>query len=248
MSVVSDFLSGITAGLRRTRRSCPKRAAVIGSTARWSITGIIIRLILLVVSVSVIVAVLIAGGIFPPTYRLSGINESRSVSLIEPPTSQALDEVLATDPTAPRRDWKYIVLHHSATTRGSAESFDVFHRHVKGWQSLGYHFVIGNGAEQGDGKIIAGPRWYSQEVGAHANSVEYNEHGIGICLVGNFNEHAPTSAQLAATRALVRRVCLEFKISASNILGHNQIRLGGSTACPGKFFPIEEFRAPTDLY
>src|SRR5207248_641368 len=103
------------------------------------------------------------------------------------PLAAINDEVLATDPAVRVCDWRYIVLHHSASLRGSAEIFDQSHR-ARGWKCLGYHFVIGNGTDQPDGSVVAGPRWFSQEAGAHANSIEYNEHGIGICLVGNFDQ------------------------------------------------------------
>ena len=42
--------------------------------------------------------------------------------------------------------WTTIVLHHSATPSGNASLFDKFHR-GKGWDELGYHFVIGKRVE-----------------------------------------------------------------------------------------------------
>ena len=42
------------------------------------------------------------------------------------------------------RQWRYVVLHHSATDSGSAAEFDKLHRR-RGWDELGYHFVITNG-------------------------------------------------------------------------------------------------------
>src|SRR5437868_6609045 len=111
------------------------------------------------------------------------------------PTLPPFDpEVLSIDPSAAPRHWRYIVIHHSASTRGSAQIFDQAHRE-RGWRCLGYHFVIGNGTDQGDGIVAAGPRWYSQEAGAHAHSAEHNEFGIGICLVGNFDVNRPSAAQ-----------------------------------------------------
>ena len=53
--------------------------------------------------------------------------------------------------------WLYIVIHHSATPAGSAAQFDRSHRQ-KGWDELGYHFVIGNGTGSRDGQIEVGPR------------------------------------------------------------------------------------------
>lgn len=157
------------------------------------------------------------------------------------PAPQDLDDLLATDPAASSREWRYIVIHHSGTACGSAQSFDQNHRE-RGWRSLGYHFVIGNGLGQGDGAIVAGPRWYEQNAGAHANSTEYNEHGIGICLVGNMDEQPPTPAQWEATRTLVAELRRRCSVGSANIVGHNQIRNGGSTACPGKLTPLAELR------
>ena len=53
-----------------------------------------------------------------------------------------------------------------------------------------------------DGEIQPTFRWQQQLAGAHAGSRDYNEHGIGICLIGNFDEQAPTDRQLAAVGEL----------------------------------------------
>jgi hypothetical protein len=151
------------------------------------------------------------------------------------------DDVMATDPAAAPRRWKYIVVHHSASSRGSAQIFDQSHRE-RGWRCLGYHFVIGNGTDQGDGSVIAGPRWYSQEAGAHAHSTEHNEFGVGICLVGNFDVQHPTPAQWSSLVTLVAKLSSQYSIPPGNIVGHSQIRQGGTTACPGKNFPIQALR------
>jgi hypothetical protein len=159
--------------------------------------------------------------------------------------TQDLEEVLALDPGRAPRHWKYIVMHHSGSNAGSAAVFDEWHR-ARGWRSLGYDFVIGNGHEQGDGVIIAGPRWRRQEAGAHANGAEFNDYGIGICLVGDFEKTAPTPAQWAATCALVRELCRRYTIPSANIFGHGQIRQGGGTLCPGKNFPLQTLRDETN--
>lgn len=149
-----------------------------------------------------------------------------------------LAEVLAFDPGVSPRDWTALVLHHSATLKGSAQSFDAYHRAHQGWKSLGYHFVIGNGSETPDGAVEAGPRWSSQEAGAHANSTEFNAHGIGICLVGNFALQPPSEAQVQAACALVRELGRRFHIPVARVFNHGQIREGGATACPGRLFPL----------
>src|SRR5437868_6907630 len=101
------------------------------------------------------------------------------------------------------REWRHIVVHHSASPTGSAAAFDKAHRD-RGWDGLGYHFVIGNGSGSGDGQVEVGYRWAKQQAGAHAGNYEFNQHGIGICLVGDFEHSAPPSErQMQSLRTLV---------------------------------------------
>jgi hypothetical protein len=142
------------------------------------------------------------------------------------------------------RSWTSIVIHHSATHEGGATSFARFH--AKKWQNgLGYHFVIGNGSETSDGQVEVGPRWLHQNEGipgAHAGVEEFNKHGIGICLVGDFDRELPTPKQLTALRTLVKQLMARYGIPKSRIVGHGQIRIG-HTDCPGRMFPMGEFLA-----
>jgi hypothetical protein len=137
--------------------------------------------------------------------------------------------------------WKCIVVHHSASEVDAAKSIDEYHR-SKGWDELGYHFVIGNGSESADGQIEVGSRWLAQKHGAHCKSDSgyYNEHGIGICLVGNFENHPPTTKQLASLERLVSYLCREFNIDRSEILSHGGVT--GKTLCPGKHMDLAAIR------
>jgi len=137
-----------------------------------------------------------------------------------------------------RREWRYIVLHHSATTGGNAEVFDTFHREQRGWDELAYHFVIDNGQGGPDGRVEIGSRWTKQKHGAHTGKTpgdEYNQHGIGICVVGNFMDGGPTQAQLASLDKLLRRLMADNDISASGVIGHGEAP-GSDSACPGTVF------------
>ncbi|MCG3179590.1 MAG: hypothetical protein BIFFINMI_01928 [Phycisphaerae bacterium] len=150
----------------------------------------------------------------------------------------------------PSRRWDWIVLHHSSTPGGNAAAFDKFHREVRGWDELGYDFVIGNGSDSADGLIEIGPRWIKQKWGAHCAtpSHKYNDHGIGICLVGDFDKTRPTSAQLRSCVLLVRFLCREYNIPASHILGHRDGQASEGlppekrTDCPGSNFDVSEIR------
>src|SRR5947208_1647861 len=72
-------------------------------------------------------------------------------------------------PHVPARSWQAIVIHHSATPAGGAARFDREHRE-KGWDELGYDFVIGNGTDTADGLVEVGSRWTKQKIGAHART------------------------------------------------------------------------------
>jgi len=137
------------------------------------------------------------------------------------------------------RAWQRIIVHHSATTGGSATAIDRFHRN-KGWRSLGYHFVIGNGRGSGDGEIEVGPRWRRQQDGAHVRTGGLNRVSIGICLVGDFRTQVPTRAQMASLVRLVRYLQQRFRIPASRVQLHRDV---AATQCPGPRFPEKKFRA-----
>jgi hypothetical protein len=138
------------------------------------------------------------------------------------------------------RAWYWIVVHHSATPTGSAAVFDKMHKD-KGWDGLGYDFVIGNGSQSGDGQVEVGYRWPIQEHGAHTKTPDnrFNEHGIGICLVGNFEETNPTPAQLRSLAKLVGYLERTYRIAPSNVIRHRDAK---ATECPGRNLNIDLVR------
>lgn len=138
--------------------------------------------------------------------------------------------------------WRYIIVHHSATSRGGARAFDRAHRN-NGWDELGYHFVIGNGSDTRDGELEVGDRWRKQKHGAHCrpdpnDSNEYNMHGIGICLVGNFDHKRPSRRQMAELIRLTKGLLRDTRLRPSAVHYHKDF---DSTECPGRYFPYREF-------
>lgn len=166
--------------------------------------------------------------------------ESAPVATVLPSTSNAVGEA-AWMPSVAQRRWKYIVIHHSATPGGNAAKFDREHK-AKGWDELGYHFVIDNGNGGPDGRVEVGPRWPKQKWGAHAKTPDnrYNELGIGICFVGNFQDGKPTAKQLQSAAKLVAYLMQTYKIPASNVIGHDDTK---STLCPGRNLSLAKVRA-----
>mgnify|MGYP003733826239 FL=1 len=132
------------------------------------------------------------------------------------------------------RRWNYLVIHHSSTATGNAKIFHNAHLR-RGWRGLGYHFVICNGHGGQDGEIQVGPRWVQQMTGAHTGNTpknSYNQHGIGICLVGDFMKSKPTAAQLASLERLGRYLATTCNIPAKQILAHRDAP-GAKTDCCG---------------
>lgn len=135
--------------------------------------------------------------------------------------------------------WECIVIHHSATRDSSPQSMRAYHVNERGWDALGYHFVIGNGVSYGDGAIYVGERWRKQMTGAHCKvpGNHYNEHGIGICLIGNFETQRPTTKQIESLAELVGFLSRKCGISRSRILTHGGVT--HKTACPGRHFSLD---------
>ena len=136
--------------------------------------------------------------------------------------------------------WEFIVIHHSATPTGGAVAFDRMHRQ-KGWDELGYHFVIGNGSDTRAGEVEVGSRWPKQKHGAHAKTPDnkFNERGIGICLVGNFDNQALGGAQRQSLAKLVAYLMKTYHIAPENVIGHGDTK---ATDCPGRNVHIAEVR------
>jgi len=138
-------------------------------------------------------------------------------------------------------NWKYIVIHHSATTVGTGKGMDRYHReerHMK--NGLAYHFVIGNGKGMGDGEVFVGQRWLKQLEGGHLSKQKLNQVSIGICLVGNIEKRPPTKRQLDALEALVRCLLDESGLDVDDVTTHKRIQ-PNHTLCPGKRFDYQGF-------
>ena len=144
-------------------------------------------------------------------------------------------------PLARPNNWQWIVIHHSATPTGGAAAFDKMHK-GKGWDELGYHFVIGNGTDTRDGVVEVGPRWPRQKWGAHAKTADnrFNDFGIGVCLVGNFDNTQPTAEQMKSLSRLVAHLMRTYGIPADRVVGHGDT--GRATECPGRLMSIAQVR------
>jgi hypothetical protein len=175
------------------------------------------------------------------------INERPTIPVPQESEVSPVTPITKDDPWKPdtaARDWKYIVLHHTASEQGDVAGIHESHlknkdKNGKPWLGIGYHFVIGNGKGMTDGEIEPTFRWKKQMQGAHAGVADYNQHGIGIVMVGNFTDLPPTMAQVAAVKRLVRFLTREYEIDVAQVVGHGDVK---ATECPGAHFPMSEIR------
>lgn len=174
------------------------------------------------------------------TYRAERKASARPTPAPEQPRTTVLP--YSWRPRARARDWRAIVVHHTASGAGSAASIDRVHR-AKGWDGIGYHFVIGNGTLTKDGRIEITTRWKTQGVAAHCKAPRngdqnwWNRRSIGVCLIGDFTDVKPTDAQMDNLVRIVGTLMDVYDIPLSEVRPHGGVKV---TACPGANFPWAE--------
>jgi N-acetylmuramoyl-L-alanine amidase len=144
------------------------------------------------------------------------------------------------------KNWTAIIIHHSGTRNGNAAIFDKWHKEENHWDGVGYDFVIGNGSNSSDGQVETTYRWEQQKVGAHCGGTQgnwANKDGIGICLVGDFNQTTPSRKQMQSLVRLVQFLQERYRIPKSRIYGHGTTPGARMTDCPGKRFPMSELKS-----
>lgn len=134
-----------------------------------------------------------------------------------------------------------IYLHCSDTTAGDAASIRQFHVSARGWDDIGYHYVVLNGHRSlgyhkaNDGVVEKGRD--ENVIGAHVE--DDNRYSLGICLIGK--DGLFTIPQVSAALDLVETLMERHKLSVADVYGHYESPSGiaqGKT-CPG--FDIDDF-------
>lgn len=133
-----------------------------------------------------------------------------------------------------------IVLHHTADYVSDAQkaltgraSWDAavsharralaFHKHIRGWKDIGYHYII-----DWEGRILEGRP--VELLGAHVE--HYNKGAIGIVLMGDLSRQRPTDKQVASLKELLAYLMDQYHIKPDRIAGHYQMK---RTICPGTY-------------
>jgi len=146
----------------------------------------------------------------------------------------------------------HIVLHHSLTKDSKTVSWGAirrYHTNPEGpykFRDIGYHYGI---ELVGDYYEILWGR-APDETGAHCRNARMNHIGIGICVVGNYDEIEPPQGAMDKLDYLVKHLMSQYEIPWSNVIGHRDAGLmdgkdwekGEFKSCPGVKFPLNEFR------
>ncbi len=125
-----------------------------------------------------------------------------------------------------------LTIHHTYTPNndslsmaGRVRQIQSYHIDVRGWCDIGYHFLVGQ-----DGQVYQGR--YENKTGAHAGGA--NRNNVGISLIGNFSDVAPSDSMQTATARTIDAMATEYGISRTRarIKGHREVG-STATACPG---------------
>lgn len=116
-------------------------------------------------------------------------------------------------------DIEYLVVHCSATPVSpnyNKASIERYHTGVRGWSTIGYHYVI-----EYDGSVSTGIA--ESVVGKHVGAGGVNRKSIAVCLIGGVDSngnaaHNFRSVQMAALNNLLNE--LEGKYPSATLKGH----------------------------
>jgi hypothetical protein len=140
-----------------------------------------------------------------------------------------------------------IMFHHEAApSDGDSDDDDVaaIHKyHIKrGYRGIGYGYVVDDGGVIWLGR---GPDYAS---GGTKDELGYNSHVVDICYVGDYSKDQLPDVMKEAGMRLTRDLIAYFKLPGKGgpikyIKGHYDV---DATQCPGKNFPLDEFKALLD--
>ncbi|KAF0877355.1 RASL3 protein, partial [Crocuta crocuta] len=127
----------------------------------------------------------------------------------------------------------FLYVHHTyvpappctdfARCAANMRSMQRFHQDTRGWDDIGYSFVVGS-----DGYVYEGRGWHW--VGAHTRG--HNSRGFGVAFVGNYTAELPAKAALHIVQDVLPGCAVRAGLLRPDyqLLGHRQLV---HTDCPG---------------
>lgn len=139
----------------------------------------------------------------------------------------------------------HIVIHHNGVPGRTVDDVRRTHK-ARGWNDIGYHFVIHEDGSVHPGRPLTTKRGRFNP-GAHVEG--FNAHSIGVCVIGNGNERPFNHAQMLALRSLIGALQAQYGVPAANVIGHRETRAlvppdkATSKECPGTCVDLDAIRA-----
>uniref|UniRef100_A0A8D0G5B2 Peptidoglycan recognition protein 2 n=1 Tax=Sphenodon punctatus TaxID=8508 RepID=A0A8D0G5B2_SPHPU len=136
-------------------------------------------------------------------------------------------------PTQLKLPLGFVYIHHTHTPGEPCRSFPAcaadmrsmqhFHQDVRGWDDIGYSFVVG-----ADGYLYQGRGWHW--VGAH--TLGCNTKGYGVSFIGDYNTSLPMPFALELVRDTFMQCAVQGRRVRPDYIihGHRQVV---RTECPG---------------
>ncbi|MDA8791589.1 N-acetylmuramoyl-L-alanine amidase, partial [Bacteriovoracaceae bacterium] len=184
-----------------------------------------------------------------PKYGLEGwnnrlLNENDGEDILNQPTIIPGRQVVK-DRLEPKKaisQLKYIVVHHTADIEGvelNPETLLKSQISGRGYGDVAYNYIIDDyETSNGKFKTYEGRSLKIKAAGVNTGNpnpdISYNEEGIHIVLIGNFNQRAPSAAALSELKRMIKHLTEEYGIPQSNVIKHRSV---DSTDCPGNHFP-----------
>ncbi|XP_044236667.2 N-acetylmuramoyl-L-alanine amidase isoform X1 [Ursus arctos] len=185
-----------------------------------------------------------------PTHpHLRGMSQEQLAEVATNATKEFTEAFLACPAIHPRCRWGaapyrgsprplqlplgFLYVHHTyvpappctdfAHCAADMRSMQRFHQDTRGWDDIGYSFVIGS-----DGYVYEGRGWHW--VGAH--TLGHNSLGFGVAFVGNYTAELPAKAALHTVQDVLPGCAVRAGLLRPDyaLLGHRQLV---STDCPG---------------
>lgn len=147
--------------------------------------------------------------------------EPRSLLVVE--SKPNLDEIFDTSTPISSRRWQSIFVHHSKTRRADGLAGD--------------HFLITAAADGADGGIRIDPTWTRQQPAAGPANLGGN--CITICIVGDFDQTAPSPTQMRCAQQLIQTLQRRLRIPGKNVIAYDR---PNNPAGLGRQFPAASLR------
>lgn len=125
-----------------------------------------------------------------------------------------------------------IVLHHMAHSTADVKTVESWHIN-KGWSAIGYNYFVSF-----DGTVYKG-----RGLNVSASVSGHNDHIISIGFQGDYDitsAKMPEKQYKAGVELIKHLLCL---VPDAEIKGHKDF---GGSVCPGKAFPLENFKKIKD--